>query len=113
VIIPIGRDEASVFAMGHRVDIDQGGVRELKRRCLAALAQLNDPPDEVRFETLWLAPTPAPAHESGEHSLPGICNPDSRRVLSAAEVRAGAWPGPTGPVEPPQRQRAQEGRKRR
>jgi hypothetical protein len=66
MIIPIGKDSDHVFAMGHRVRTDSGGVRELKRRCLESLMHLDDPPDEVVFRALWLQPV---ASESGEHSV--------------------------------------------
>lgn len=69
MIIPIGKDADHVFAMGHRVRTDAGGVRELKRRCLESLMHLDDPPDEVVFRALWLQPV---AHESGEHVAPGL-----------------------------------------
>ena len=61
--IPIGRESGFVFAMGHRVHLEQGGVPELKRRCLEALCHLDNPPDSVVFQPLWLAPA---ASESGE-----------------------------------------------
>jgi hypothetical protein len=38
-----------VSAMGHRVPTGEGGVSELKRRCLETLSRLKDPPDRVWF----------------------------------------------------------------
>ncbi len=52
MIVHIVRDEASVSAMGHRVALHLGGEPELKRRVLHTLAQLDAPPDEIRFRRL-------------------------------------------------------------
>lgn len=38
-----------VEAMGHRVPDGAGAAAEVKRRCLATLAQCERPPDEIRF----------------------------------------------------------------
>lgn len=89
MIIQIGRDETHVYAMGHRVLHEHGGVAELKRRCLENLAHLDDPPDTVEFERLWLKPVPA--HESGLHE-----------AVAPRLAQAQAAPA-----------RAQEGRRRR
>lgn len=48
--IPILAQDGHVSALGHRVRLDDGGVAELKRRCLETLSRLKDPPDEIRFE---------------------------------------------------------------
>lgn len=58
--------------------------REVRRRVLRSLADRANPPTAVVFVRTW------------EHSA--ICDPDSRRPLTVEEVRAGAWPGPTGPT---------------
>jgi hypothetical protein len=51
MIVHITRDDAGfVQALGHRVALHLGGEPELKRRVLGTLAQLDDPPDELRFE---------------------------------------------------------------
>ncbi len=52
MIVHIVSDGASVSAMGHRVALHLGGEPELKRRVLHTLAQLDAPPDEVRFRRL-------------------------------------------------------------
>lgn len=52
MIVHIIRDGGFVNAMGHRVALHLGGEPELKRRCLGTLAQLDAPPDEIRFELL-------------------------------------------------------------
>lgn len=52
MIVHITRDEGFVQAMGHRVALHLGGEPELKRRVLGTIAQLDAPPDEVRFERL-------------------------------------------------------------
>ena len=87
--IQIGRDETHVYAMGHRVPHEHGGVAELKRRCLENLAHLDDPPDSVEFERLWMKP--ATARESGLHT-----------AVAPQLAQAQAAPA-----------RAQEGRRRR
>ena len=63
MIITVGRDDESVYAMGHRVAIGAGGEQELRRRCLATLAQLNDPPEAVEFQALWRAAETVPDDE--------------------------------------------------
>ena len=50
MIISIESEAGHVQAMGHRVAIERGGEAELRRRVLASLAQLDEPPDEIRFE---------------------------------------------------------------
>lgn len=47
--IEIHRDGRFVSAMGHRVKDQEGGLRELKRRCLETLTHYDCPPDEIRF----------------------------------------------------------------
>jgi hypothetical protein len=65
VIIPIREATGHVEAMGHRVSQGEGGVSELKRRCLETLSRLNTPPDEIRFHRIALTtPPPAPAAPS-------------------------------------------------
>jgi hypothetical protein len=49
-VIPIVQQGGYVTALGYRVALDNGGVAELKSRCLEKLSQLKDPPDEIRFE---------------------------------------------------------------
>lgn len=49
MIVHIVIDGDFVSAMGHRVALHLGGEPELRRRCLGSLAQLDNPPDEIRF----------------------------------------------------------------
>jgi hypothetical protein len=52
MIVHITRDAGGVHAQGHRVALHLGGEPELKRRVLATISQLDDPPDEIRFQRL-------------------------------------------------------------
>jgi len=49
-VIPIVQQGGHVHALGHRVALDNGGVAELKARCLETLSRLREPPDEIRFQ---------------------------------------------------------------
>jgi hypothetical protein len=69
MIVHITRDGDAVHAQGHRVALHLGGEPELKRRVLATIAQLDDPPDEIRFERRGLSVAPLP------NALPGALPP--------------------------------------
>lgn len=77
MIVTITREGPYVQAMGHRVALHLGGEPELRRRVLSTIAQLDAPPDEVRFERAEraspeavaaepVAGAPAPAPPKGE-----------------------------------------------
>jgi hypothetical protein len=51
-VVRIVREEGFVSAMGHRVALHLGGEPELRRRVLAQLAQLDSPPETIRFERI-------------------------------------------------------------
>lgn len=99
MIVHIIRDSGFVQAMGHRVALHLGGEPELKRRVLGTMAQLDDPPDEVRFER-----ETGDAEEGGAEEGPAE-EPDE----PAEPAPAGGAPEPKrGPAKgkpPPRRRR--------
>jgi hypothetical protein len=83
-VIPIVQQGGHVHALGHRVALDNGGVAELKARCLETLAKLKDPPDEIRFQlplvsvavlAAALAPSERAASPSDRHPAPQVQPP--------------------------------------
>ena len=91
-VIPIVQQGGHVHALGHRVALDNGGVAELKARCLETLAKLKDPPDEIRFElplvsvvVLAAALSDRLATPSDRHPAPQVQPPP----LAAASGQAG------------------------
>lgn len=99
MIVHIIRENGFVQAMGHRVALDLGGEAELKRRVLGTMAQLDDPPNEVRFERLEpaAAATAAPA----EPSEPEPVAEPTEGSAEPAEVE----PEPEPKPKPPPRRR--------
>lgn len=91
MIVHIIRENGSVQAMGHRVTLDLGGEAELKRRVLATMAQLDNPPDEIRFERL--EPSAAATAASADPD-----EPDSPPAPTAPEAEP-------RPKAPPRRRR--------
>jgi len=93
-VIPIVQQGGHVHALGHRVALDNGGVAELKARCLETLAKLKDPPDEIRFQlplvsvavlAAALAPSERAASPSDRHPAPQVQPPP----LAAASGQKG------------------------
>jgi hypothetical protein len=91
--IEVRRDGRYVSAMGHRVADREGGLRELKRRCLETLSHYDCPPDEIRFLLL------EPPHEV----LPPPAEPEPAETV-AETVEAAPRPSeeqpPTIPARP-------------
>ncbi len=97
-IIPIAQQGGYVSALGHRVALDNGGVAELKSRCLETLSRLKDPPDEIRFElplvslvvlAAALAPSERPATPSDRHPAPQVQPPPVPQPAAAGKGRKG------------------------
>lgn len=89
-IVRIVRGDGFVSALGHRVALHLGGEPELKRRVLGTLAQLDCPPDEIRFERRSLSEAPGAAAE--EPPAP----PEEPTLVSPP-------PAPEPPREPPRK----------
>ncbi len=102
-VIPIVQQGGHVHALGHRVALDNGGVAELKARCLETLSRLREPPDEIRFQlpvvsVVALAAALAPSERSA--------SPSDRHPAPRVE------PPPVAPLAAASGQAAQKGRKR-
>jgi hypothetical protein len=96
MIVHIVRDEGFVAAMGHRVALHLGGEPELKRRVLGTVAQLDDPPDEIRFAR---GPEDGDADEDPEEE------PDGPREPAAVGAAPEPKRGPAKGKPPPRRRR--------
>jgi len=87
--------------MGHRVSLLEGGVAELKRRCLETLCRLSDPPDRIWFRL------PNDAAENSDAPPPEAARPGPARALPRE-------PAPKAePARAAASQGRAEGRKRR
>jgi hypothetical protein len=104
MIVHIVRVDGFVAAMGHRVALHLGGEPELKRRVLGTLAQLDDPPEEIRFDRL--EPTdvdtdPDPAEQPREPPAAPDAPAELEPKGDAPEPQRGAAKGKA----PPRRRR--------
>jgi hypothetical protein len=72
MIVLITSERGFLQAMGHRVALHLGGEPELKRRCLGSIAQLDSPPDEIRFERVAPDPEPASAAPAQSTAQPPV-----------------------------------------
>jgi len=95
-VIPIVQQGGCVHALGHRVALDNGGIAELKSRCLETLSRLKNPPDEIRFElplvsvavlAAALAPSERAPTPSDRHPAPQVQPPPMAQTAEKGRKR--------------------------
>lgn len=99
MIVHIIRERGFVQAMGHRVALHLGGEPELKRRVLASIAQLDDPPDELAFRRVEPEQPEAATHAAAASADPAT--PSESEPPAPAEPEP--EPRPKPPTPPPRR----------